>query len=188
MKIKFALIAAASVFAVASTPAVAQNFSGPFVGVEFGLDSFEAKTPEVNGISGNGVVGGVFAGYDVSFGNLFAGVEGEVSLSDARISYDDGFDALQARAKESFGASARLGAKINDSTGLYARAGWVNTKLKARENGALLFSDSNDGLVLGAGVETGLANNTSLRVEYNYADYNDFLKNNSVRAGVAVRF
>jgi opacity protein-like surface antigen len=49
-------------------------------------------------------------------------------------------------------------------------------------------SDSDDGLVLGAGLETRVGSAASLRVEYVRSDYNDFVKNNAVLAGVAYRF
>lgn len=189
------ILAAVAAATFASAPAMAETFAGPYVGVEVGLDNFEAKGRDLfaagdryDGLSGNGVVGGIYAGYDYPVnGKLFAGVEVNASLSSAKISYDDTVDSAHIKAKESFGASARLGAMLNDNTAVYGRAGWVNTKLKADVNG---FSDSdhNNALTLGGGLETRVGANTSLRVEYTYADYNDFVKNNQIRAGVGFRF
>ena len=179
----------------AATPAMAQVFSGPYVGVEFGLDNYEVQAEDVfvvgdkfDGLSANGAVGGVYAGYDIPLGStLFAGVEANASLSGAKFTIDDTVDTLRLKAKKSFGASARLGAMLNDSTALYAKAGWVNTKFKASTNG---FSDSDrdDALALGAGIETRVGAGTSIRLEYTYADYSDFVKNNQIKAGVAFRF
>lgn len=179
----------------AATPAMAQTFSGPYVGAQVGLDNYEVQASDVftigdkyDGLSGNGVVGGVYAGYDMPLGDtLFAGVEVNASLSGAKISYDDTADSLTLKAKETFGASARLGAMLNDSTGLYAKAGWANTKFKANVNG-LRDSDHDDALVLGGGIETRVGSNASIRLEYNYADYSDYVKNNQIKAGVAFRF
>ena len=179
----------------AATPAMAQTFSGPYVGAQVGLDNYEVQASDVfttgdkyDGLSGNGVVGGVYAGYDMPLGDtLFAGVEVNASLSGAKISYDDSVDSLTLKAKETFGASARLGAMLNDSTGLYAKAGWANTKFKANVNG-LRDSDHDDALVLGGGIETRVGSNASIRLEYNYADYSDYVKNNQIKAGVAFRF
>src|SRR5690606_17227851 len=191
MKMKFnvALFAAAATAAAFATPAMAAPFSGPYVGVEFGLDNYEVQaedifTPgdEFDGLSGNGVVGGVFAGYDVAVGNAFFGVEGKASLSDAKINYDDTVNNLTVRAKESFGATARAGVMVNDSTGLFARAGWVKTKFKANVNG-VVDRENEDALVLGAGVQTRVGSASSLRVEYVRTDYDDFVKNNAVLAG-----
>lgn len=189
---KFVLALAAS--AAFATPAMAEPFSGPYVGAEVGLDNYEGQAEdvlaagdEIDGLSGNGVVGSVFAGYDFAMGNAFFGIEGKASLSDAEATYSDGTDSFSIRAKESFGASVRGGVMVNDSTGLYARVGWANTKFKVAVNG-VSDSDSDDGLVLGAGLETRLGTAASLRVEYARSDYNDFIKNNAVLAGVAYRF
>jgi outer membrane immunogenic protein len=189
---KFILVLALS--AAFATPAMAEPFAGPYVGAELGLDNYEGQGEdvlgagdEIDGISGNGVVGGVFAGYDIAMGNAFFGIEGKASLSDAEASFDDGVDSLSIRAKESFGASVRGGVMVNDSTGLYARVGWAKTKFKVAVNG-VSASDSDDGLVLGAGLQTRLGANASLRVEYAHSDYNDFIKNNAVLAGVAYSF
>src|SRR5690606_41346806 len=120
---------------------------------------------DVHVISGKRRVGGVFAGYDIAAGNDFFGSEGKASLNDAEASYDDSVDTLGIRAKETFGLSARAGGMVNDSTGLYARIVWANTRFKVNLNG-VTDSDDDDGLVLGAGLQTRLGANASLRVEY----------------------
>jgi outer membrane immunogenic protein len=173
---------------------MAEPFSGPYVGAEFGLDNYEVQADDiieagdsVDGLSGNGVVGGVFAGYDFAAGNAFFGIEGKASLSDASAGYESASYDLSVRAKESFGASVRGGVMVNDNTGLYARVGWVNTKFKLNDDG-VTASDNDDGLVLGAGLQTRVGTAASLRVEYVRSDYNDFIKNNAVLAGVAYSF
>src|SRR5690606_9280802 len=130
MKFNVALIAAAATAAVITTPAMAAPFSGPYVGVEFGLDNYEVQAEDVfvsgdeyDGLSGNGVVGGVFAGYDVVVGNAFFGIEGKASLSLAGLPIDSTVDSLRIRPKEALGATARAGVMWNDNTGGYARAG-----------------------------------------------------------------
>lgn len=189
MNTKFAAIASASLLAFVATPAMAEPFSGPYVGLEAGLDSYEVQAgDELDGLSGNGVAGAVYAGYDLPVSpSTFVGIEAKAALSAAEITADTGTDAFSASAKETFGATARLGAMLNDSTGLYARAGWENTRFKLAANG-VSESDRDDALVLGAGLETRFGEATSFRVEYTYADYSDFIKNNAVRAGVSYRF
>ncbi|HEY6816747.1 MAG TPA: porin family protein [Croceibacterium sp.] len=189
---KFVLALALS--AAIATPAMAEPFSGPYVGAEVGLDNYEGKGEDLfaagdsfDGISGNGVVGGVFAGYDIAVGNAFFGIEGKVSLSSAEASFDDGADTYTIGAEESFGASVRGGVMVNGSTGLFARAGWVNTSFKIDADG-IDASGNDDALVLGAGLQTRLGSNASLRVEYVRTDYDDFIKNNAVLAGVAYQF
>lgn len=195
MSTKFVVFASASFLALAATPAMAEPFSGPYVGVEAGLDNYEiqandvfADDTEFDGLSGNGIVGAVFAGYDMPLGtSAFVGIEGKAALSAAEVTIGNDAGGLSASAKETFGATARLGAMLNDSTGLYARAGWENTRFKLDLDGTG-ESDRDDALVLGAGLETRFGTATSLRVEYTYSDYSDFIRNNAIRAGVAFRF
>ena len=164
------------------------------MGVELGLDNYEVQAEDIfapgdefDGLSGNGIVGGVFAGYDVAVGNAFIGLEAKASLSDASATYDDTVDSLTVRAKETFGATARAGVMLNESTGVFARAGWANTKFKVNLNGAA-DSDNDDALVLGAGLQSRVGSAASVRVEYVRTDYSDFVKNNAVLAGVAFHF
>lgn len=192
---RFVILAAAA--AAVATPAMAEPFAGPYAGVEVGVDNYEVKGSDVfvagdkaDGVSGNGIVGGIYAGFDLPLStSLFAGIEANASLSGAKASYEDTANAteLRIRAKETYGATVRVGAMVNDSTGLYARAGWANTKFKASLNG-VSDSDRDDALVLGAGVETRVGANASVRVEYNRADYSDFVKNNQIKAGLSYRF
>src|SRR5690606_40845079 len=66
--------------------------SSDLVGVQVGLDNYELQDADVfvagdkfDGFSGNGAVGGVYAGYDIPLGDtLFAGVEVNASLSGAK--------------------------------------------------------------------------------------------------------
>lgn len=194
MKFNVALFAAAATAAVVATPAMAAPFSGPYAGVEFGLDNYEVQAEDVfatgdefDGLSGNGVVGGVFAGYDVAVGNAFIGLEAKASLSDASLTIDNSVDSYSIRAKESFGATARAGVMLNDSTGVFARAGWANTKFKTNLAG-VTDSGNDDALVLGAGLQTRVGSAASVRVEYVRTDYDDFVKNNAVLAGLAFHF
>lgn len=193
-----------------SANAYAEAFSGPFVGVEVGHDSAKMNNSyawyETNGDfyeeaeSGNnisGVAGGVYAGYDAKIGkNIFTGVEIRANLSSAKYKKhsdisiaEEGLDRhtdVTLRARESFGASARLGYMINDNTGLYVRGGLAQTHFKARNTQGFPVSfdpiageygfestakDNNMGAVFGAGMETKLSESLNVRVEYNVTAY-----------------
>jgi outer membrane immunogenic protein len=187
------ILAVALAGSLISTPAFAETFSGPYVGVQAGLDNYEIQAEDVfvdgdefDGISGNGIEGGIFAGYDYSLGNTFVGVEVSADLSDAKAIFSNGTDELRISAEETYGASARFGAMLNGSTALYGRAGWANTKFKVAFDGES-ESDRDDALVLGAGIETRVGAG-SLRVEYIRADYADEVKNNRVALGYGFRF
>lgn len=181
-------IAIVSTFACATT-AHAAPFSGGFVGVEVTRDSYEVKAEDLDlggtllnldGLSGNGFGGGVYAGYDFSVTpDVFLGVEANATLSGASISasLSGGEDLLGAKvkARESYGLSARLGYKLAENTGLYARVGWQNTRFKTTVFDAdeTWFSDkrTEDAFVYGAGLETAVGTSVSLRVEYLMEDY-----------------
>lgn len=207
--IKFALaIVPAIVFAGA---AHAEPFSGPYVGAEITHDSFELDSDEVlsaggittavDSLNGNGV--GLYGGYDYLVSpSFFVGGEVTLNFSDAKMtaSISDGVDTARTRlqAKESYGISARAGYKINDKTAVYGRIGWIDTKFKrsASLNGVQTFGDkhTNDGFLYGAGLESFIGDNASIRVQYTATDYGHFedgaegVTNNQVSAGVAWHF
>lgn len=193
------------------------GFQGFYAGVEGGVDNYElgadldlgdfdpdfsGGSVALDGLSGDGIAGGIFAGYHVGFGGGFAALEGFARLSSAsmEISATDGVDtiSLEAEAKESYGLAARLGAKVNGSTGVYARVGWINTKFKTTLNDSVdvyTASETEDGIQYGAGIETMVGPKMSLRAEYVLADYGEAglgegvsLDSGSFSAGVAFRF
>lgn len=193
-----------------SASAHAEAFSGPFIGIDIAHDSTKMNTAygwrEDNGDfsedhedarSISGISGGVFAGYDAPIsGNLFAGVEVRANLSSAKykshvhtvidgLNLDSHFDRTVS-AKESFSATARIGYKINDKTGLYLRGGIAQTRFKkesypgfpvsydtvAGEYGYIKSAtDRNIGVVYGAGIESKLSDSFNVRFEYNITAY-----------------
>jgi len=207
--------------AACTTAAHAEPFSGFYVGAQVTRDAYEVKAEDVDlggtfvnfdGLSGNGVGGGVYVGYDyLVTPDIFIGAEASASLSSASASasLSDGTDSFGAKvkARESFGLSGRLGYKLTDSTGLYARLGWQSTRFKTRvydttETPSTLFSDkrTEDAFVYGAGLETSVGDSTSIRVEYVIEDYGSAglksdlgvsgirVDNNKLSLGVSYRF
>lgn len=203
--------------AVLVAPAAhAEGFQGLYAGVEGGFDNYEVKVDDIDisyltgfestgsfdGLSGNGAMGGVFAGYHLGgSGSTFFAVEGFAQLSDASmsISATDGVDTISAsiRAKESFGVAAKAGVKVNNATGLYARVGWLSTNFETKINDGVdtyKESETEDAIQYGAGLETMVSDNISLRAEYLMADYGDqgidglSIDNNNFKAGLAFRF
>ena len=171
-----------------ATSAHAETFSGPFIGAQISRDAYEVKaegtdlgfaTLDLDGLSGNGVGGGLYVGYDYALSNtVFFGVEANANFSGASISaqLDDGVDSVSGKikARESFGLTARLGAMIAENTAVYARGGWQSTKFKAQAfDGVDSYSSKTmqDALVYGAGLETRIAAQTSVRIEYLIEDY-----------------
>lgn len=166
----------------------AETFSGPFIGAQISRDAYEVKAEgtdlgiaalDLDGLSGNGIGGGLYVGYDYALSNsVFFGVEANANYSGASISasLDDGTNSVSGKiqARESFGLSGRLGAMIADNTALYARGGWQSTKFKASAfDGVDSYGTKTmqDALVYGAGLETRIGAQTSIRVEYLIEDY-----------------
>src|SRR5690606_23722085 len=122
---KFVLALAAS--AAFATPAMAEDFAGPYVGVGVTLDNVQGSgAAEGLGVSGLGAT--AFAGYDIALGTSgFVGFEANADLNTA--DYDDGVDEIEA--DWGWGVGARAGYKLNDSTALFVRGGYARNRVSA---------------------------------------------------------
>ncbi len=180
---KFYILAAAVSAVVAVAPASARDFNGGYAGVALSLDNVQTSGSfEGIGFSGVGVSG--FAGYDVPLStNVFAGVEANID------GYTADADQLgtEIDAKWGWGVSARLGTKLNDSTGVYARVGYARAKL-GYDDGVTSFSEWGDGVRYGAGLETAVTDSLSLRAEFSQINFEDDLINNQGTVGVVFAF
>lgn len=174
MKLRLVLLSAAAI-AVAS-PALAEPFSGGYLGVEVGSDNYNIKTTDllantvggfgdnIDGLSAHGAVGGVYAGYDFAMGDKwFAGLEVSASKSGADLSLTDKVDdfddlstiaTVKVEAKETYGISARVGYMLNEKTALYGRLGVAKTKFKASLSATNVYDPETDDLVDVSGSES----------------------------------
>jgi outer membrane immunogenic protein len=140
--------------------------SGPYVGLGITHDNL-ATGGDIEGLGFNGIGGTVFAGFNVPLSEkAFAGLELNFDLLTAKV----GDDTDAVKADNAFGVSARLGANLNDNSSLYFRGGWQRGKAGTLESGAS-YSDTRNGLRLGAGIETSLSSSMRLRFEYNRTHY-----------------
>lgn len=175
-----AIVSAVAALAVA-TPALAAN-SGAYVGVGVTHDNLGGSADLENNENGNdidGIGGTVFAGYDFALSeNVFAGVEANFDLASAKA----GPKGNSFELDHAFGVSARLGYNLNSSTALYGRVGYQNGRVTdvsttTVDDGTTTTTTvkttktSYDGLRLGAGLETALTEQLSLRFEYNRTHY-----------------
>ena len=191
--------------ALSAQPAFAEAFNGPYVGIEGSHESYEVKAEDLeifgalvslDGLSGNGKSGGIYAGYDVPMSeNFFVGAEASVGYSGDSVTVSgSSLPALEPqgitlqavavqdtvgvtlKARETFGISGRIGANIG-GTGVYAKLGYANTRFKATgtENGAVLVSESRTegAFVYGGGLQAALTEKLSVRAEFTVADYGD---------------
>ncbi len=192
---KFALALLASV-AITGT-AHAETFEGPYVGVAAVRDAYEIKGDllgdvQIDGLSANGYGAALYAGYDLPLSaNIFAGLEANATLTSAALTLSEDDFKSQIKARESFGFSTRLGYKVTDATGIYARVGYQRTKFKATISDYDSRNSENstqEALVYGAGLETGLGSKTSLRAEYIIEDYDSATSNSKLSVGISYRF
>ena len=196
-KVLSCLLPAAAIALLSATAAAAAPFNGPYVGAAIGMDNYEIRASGdgdiIDSLNAKGVVGGVYGGYDYALGKQgFVGGEVSADISGAESKLDLFGYELKAKAKGSFGISGRAGTKVNDTTGVYARLGWVNTNFTAVDGG-VSGSKTQSGFTYGVGIETVLNATASLRAEYNTADYGkifDYLhvKNSQFKVGLSYRF
>jgi outer membrane immunogenic protein len=145
------------------------NWSGFYVGVGGGFGAVNHKFSvlglSIDGIGGEGLFGELTAGYDhMLTDRLLLG--GFIDTHLGNIGFDAGaFDLTNCYG---FDAIARLGYVLNGSTLGYVLGGytWEHFDLDALD-----YSDSRSGYVLGAGMETVIGHNWTVKAEYRYANY-----------------
>ena len=200
MKIITASIGLAA--ALAATPALAQDGSAPsglhvavIAGYE-GLD-VESDTGTVSADADSAVYG-VAAGYDLSLGGAFVGVEGEYSASTGSTEFPNTFtgarDGLEADGQYYLGA--RAGFALTPGIAAYGKVGY--TALDTRSfTSAGNFADIEEnatGFRLGGGVQVQLPGPLEARVEYRRSRYDDIggdvgeATTDQLVAGVGIRF
>ncbi|GFM29408.1 outer membrane protein [Novosphingobium sp. PY1] len=178
--------------------AFAEDFNGPFVGVQAGLNSDDVKNPSLSlgtvGIDDDqqAFTGGVYAGYDKRIADKFVlGVEGSFDLTT-----DDNLQAANYTLdpQYSFDLTARTGYLVTPQTLLYVRGGYANARIKtaiAGSAGPLTDTGNQDGWTVGGGVERQLIDHVSARLEYRYSDFSEGdgqYDRHRVLAGVSYRF
>jgi outer membrane immunogenic protein len=119
-----------------------------------------------------GEVHGVISGADGSVG---------ISSSTAGPPATSSSINVNVKARGSWAVSVLPGMKLNDSTLAYVRLGYIQTNFKASGSATddgVTFSASNNkwkgGFIGGVGMETWVADNVSLRGEYQYSAYSNF--------------
>jgi outer membrane immunogenic protein len=150
--------------AYTASPAV-YDWSGANLGGIAGFGFQDYGTDDAGRIDGDGFFGGAFAGYDFMVTrNVVAGVQADIVTGDNGGSRA-GFDADSAYLATLRG---RLGYAM-DSWLLYGTGGLAVGDLELSD-GATSDSQTVFGYAVGAGVETGITDNISARLEYLYVD------------------
>ncbi len=170
--------------------ASAQDFNGPYVGVQAGWNHDIAIASKKDS-----VVGGVFTGYDKQITpNIVLGVEGGFSLAASDRIGPSGANAATIDPLHSFDVSARAGYVVGGNNLLYVRGGYENSRARFSNTLASVTTSNErtlDGWFVGGGAERKLLDNVSARLEYRYSDLgydNRKFERHQVLAGVAYRF
>lgn len=193
----------AAVAGLAATPALAQENRTPggfYVGAVGGYQGLHVKSADGSvSADADSAVYGVDAGYDLSLGSAFVGVEGELSTSGKSTKFpgsaSGAYDSLKANGQYYLGA--RAGVALTPGIAAYGKVGYTSLSTKAfTSSGSLAeLKDNTDGLRFGGGVQVQLPGPLEGRVEYRRSRYKDVSSGtygnattDQVVAGVGVRF
>lgn len=184
------VLAAASLAALAASPALAQSgptdpdqeFSGPRAGIIVGYDRLQpGKVPNSNiddSNSASGLTYGGDVGYDIQSNRWVFGVEGEVTGSTSKVTNNpSAAGALgygRVKAGRDLYAGARIGYAVAPRTLLYAKGGYTNQRLDLVASNGTTETGRHfnlDGWRAGAGLEQKLGTNTYAKIEYRYSNY-----------------
>lgn len=201
MKRIFALAAVAA--GLAAAPAMAQDNTAPgglYVGAIGGYEGIDVESSDGSvSADADSAVYGVSAGYDLSLGSAFVGVEGELSTSGGSTEFPDSFsgarDGLDADGQYYIGA--RAGVALTPGIAAYGKVGYTSLDTKAFTSAGSLdeLEDNAGGLRFGGGLQVQLPGPFEGRVEYRRSRYEDTadgafgdVTTDQVVAGVGVRF
>ena len=201
MKRVFALAAVAA--GLAATPAMAQDNTAPgglYVGAIGGYEGIDVESSDgAVSADADSAVYGVSAGYDLSLGSAFVGVEGELSTSGGSTEFPDSFsgarDGLDADGQYYIGA--RAGVALTPGIAAYGKVGYTALDTEAFTSAGSLdeLEENAGGLRFGGGLQVQLPGPFEGRVEYRRSRYEDVadgafgdVTTDQVVAGVGVRF
>lgn len=201
MKRVFALAAVAA--GLAATPAMAQDNTAPgglYVGAIGGYEGIDVESSDgAVSADADSAVYGVSAGYDLSLGSAFVGVEGELSTSGGSTEFPDSFsgarDGLDADGQYYIGA--RAGVALTPGIAAYGKVGYTALDTEAFTSAGSLdeLEENAGGLRFGGGLQVQLPGPFEGRIEYRRSRYEDVadgafgdVTTDQVVAGVGVRF
>ena len=181
-----------------ATPALAQG--GLYVGAVGGYEGIDVEAGDGSvSADASSAVYGVNAGYDLSLGNAFVGVEGELSTSGGDTRFPSTFtgarDSLDANGQYYVGA--RAGLALTPGIAAYGKVGYTALDTTAFTSAGTLaeLEDNAGGIRFGGGVQVQLPGPLEGRLEYRRSRYKDVAdgtygdaNTDQVVAGLGVRF
>ncbi|WP_324829130.1 outer membrane protein [Qipengyuania zhejiangensis] len=202
MKKTTALVAMAA--AMAAAPAMAQDQNtapgGLYVGALAGYEGLDVESGDGSVTAdADSAVYGISAGYDLSLGSAFVGVEGEISKSGGSTTFPSTFggarDGLEADGQYYIGA--RAGFAVTPGIAAYGKVGYTALDTRAFTSAGTLgeLDENADGLRFGGGLQIQLPGPLEGRIEYRRSQYKNIADSdfgdattNQVVAGIGVRF
>ena len=201
MKKTLAAVAIAGGMLAAPSMAQAQNTApgGFYVGALAGYEGLDVESGDGSvSADADSAVYGITAGYDLSLGSAFVGVEGELSKSGGSTEFPDSFagarDGLDADGQYYIGA--RAGFALTPGIAAYGKVGYTALDTRSFTSaGSLDELDENaSGLRFGGGLQVQLPGPLEGRVEYRRSRYDDIggdvgdATTDQVVAGLGLRF
>lgn len=173
--------AAAADLPTKAPPAAAPSWTGFYLGAQGGAAWGRfAQTNQVSGVSlgyfdQSGALAGGTTGYNWQQGNFVAGLEGDLAWSNliGQQVCGPARDHACTTEMRAFGTlRGRLGVLVMPSTLIYAAGGLAYADIRAtRDSGATVGEDWRAGWTVGGGVETMVAPQLSLKLEYLYSTF-----------------
>jgi outer membrane immunogenic protein len=201
MKKTIALVAIAS--AMTAVPAMAQDSNtapgGFYVGALAGFEGLDVESSDGSVTAdADSAVYGINAGYDLSLGSAFVGVEGELSTSGGSTEFPGSFagarDGLDADGQYYIGA--RAGFALTPGIAAYGKVGYTALDTRAFTSAGSLgeLEENADGMRFGGGLQVQLPGPLEGRLEYRRSNYSSVggdvgdVSTDQVVAGLGLRF
>ncbi|WP_062212213.1 outer membrane protein [Aureimonas sp. AU12] len=183
-----------------AAPQSTYTWSGPYAGGFVGYNFAHLDQSGGASFSGEGVVGGVYSGYNLQTERFVYGVEADIGASDVDAGGFNVATGVPISADSTAFGSLRARVGIEYDPILLFATGGVAVSNQTLHLGGLEDDNTHVGYTVGAGVEAKVAPGVTSRVEYRYSDFDakDYDLGNvtvssgfdehSIRAGLALKF
>ncbi|HEY5721735.1 MAG TPA: porin family protein [Allosphingosinicella sp.] len=194
------IIAGTAVLAfLSASPASAQSFDGPFVGVQAGGQKADIRNLDTAlgtrslEADRSSFTGGLFTGYDRQIApGIVVGAEAGFDLAgDDKASAQSAAGLVAIDPKWSLDVTGRAGYLLDPATLAYVRGGYTNARIDVSGTTVLSESEYRDAWTLGAGLERQILKKISARLEYRFSDLSEgegTFDRHRLLAGIAYRF
>ena len=201
---KLIFTTAALAAALVASPALARDGSGApggfFVGALAGYEGIEVTSTDGSVTAdASSAVYGVNAGFDLSLGAAFVGVEGELSTSGGSTRFPGSFAGARngLEANGQYYVGGRAGFALTPGIAAYGKVGYTALDTRAfTSSGSLAdLKERADGLRFGGGLQIQLPGPLEARIEYRRSTYKDLAdpgqgkaSTDQIVAGIGLRF